>query len=217
MGLSAGDLLPLALGIAASPFPIIPVILLLTGARPRATSGAFLAAWFVGIGVPTAIFAVVADLVDRSEAHNPWVSWARLALGLALIVLGLWKWLRRKESGPPSWLASVEQSTPAAAARLALLLSVANPKILLFSAAAGVTIGSAQAPATATILLIVAFSALASVTVALPVLGYLVLGARALAPLATARAWLTVHSAALMALVIVAIGAMLVGEGLAGL
>ena len=35
------SVLPLAIAIAASPFPIVPVILLLLTERPRVTAGAF--------------------------------------------------------------------------------------------------------------------------------------------------------------------------------
>ena len=43
------DVVPLAIAIAASPFTIIPAILLLFTARARATSLAFLAAWVLAL------------------------------------------------------------------------------------------------------------------------------------------------------------------------
>ena len=43
------EILPLALAIALSPFPIIPAILLLFTAQARSNSIAFLAGWFSGI------------------------------------------------------------------------------------------------------------------------------------------------------------------------
>ena len=43
------EILPLALAIALSPFPIIPAILLLFTAQARSNSIAFLTGWFSGI------------------------------------------------------------------------------------------------------------------------------------------------------------------------
>ena len=66
-----GEVLPLAIGIAASPFPVIPAILLLFTGRPRAAAWAFLAGWLVGIGASTTVFVLLAEVVDRSAATPP--------------------------------------------------------------------------------------------------------------------------------------------------
>ena len=114
-------------------------------------------------------------------------------------------------------MTSIDAATPVTAARLALLLSAANPKILVLSAAAGLAIADAAiAPASAA-LAVVAFALLGSVSVALPLLAHVVLGERANAPLLRAKEWLTRHNATIMAVVILVIGVVLLAKGVGGL
>ena len=207
------DLLPLALAIAASPFPVVPAILLSLTPRATANGAAFLAGWAAGILAGTALFVGLAAVVEGVEETPEWVSWARVLLGAGLVVVGLRQWLSRGEAPEaPAWVTSIDAATPVTAARLALLLSAANPKILVLSAAAGLTIAdAAAAPAWA------ALAVLGSVSVALPLLAHVVLGERANAPLLRAKDWLTRHNATIMAVVILVIGVVLLAKGMGGL
>ena len=63
----------------------------------------------------------------------------------------------------------------------------------------------------------VVFALAASVTVALPVLAHVVLGDRATAPLRRANDWLTENNTTIMAVVLLVIGALVLGKGVSGL
>ena len=213
-----GEIVPLAAAIAASPFPIIPAILLLFTARPRATGLSFLAGWVIGIVVATAVFVGLATVLEPGDDTAAWASWARLAIGVALVVLGLSRWRGRHElHDTPAWMAALNEATPGSAVRLGVLLSAANPKVLLLAAAGGVVIGSAGLSTTETLVSVTAFTAIAAVTVALPVLLFIVLGERILVPLGRARDWLDANNAAVMAAVITVIGVLLAYKGYSGL
>lgn len=67
-----GEIFGLALAIAASPFPVIPAILLLFTTRPRATSLAFLGGWVAGIAAVTGVFASLADVIGSSGDAPTW-------------------------------------------------------------------------------------------------------------------------------------------------
>lgn len=222
MGVGVGavlvDVLPIALGIAASPFPIIPAILLLFTARAKATSSSFLLGWVVGISVATGAFVLLAEVLGTRDQPAAWASWARIALGAVLVVLGVRQWLSRgaKESAP-RWMQSIADATPGTALRLGLVLSAANPKILLLAAAGGLAIGSSELDARGVALAVALFTAVAASTVAIPVLLYLVRGERILGPLGVARDWLQANNAAVMAVVIVVIGVLLLVKGLGAL
>jgi hypothetical protein len=62
----------------------------------------------------------------------------------------------------------------------------------------------------------VVFTLLASSTVTVPVLGYLVARDRMAAPLDRVRAWLTQNNAAVMAVLLLVIGTALIGKGIGG-
>jgi threonine/homoserine/homoserine lactone efflux protein len=213
-----GEIFGLALAIAASPFPVIPAILLLFTTRPRATSLAFLGGWLAGIGAVTGAFALLADVVGSSGDSPIWLSWVRVVIGATLVAYGVRQWIARGASDqPPGWMGSIQEATPAKGVRLALLLSVANPKVLLLAAAAGLDIGAAKATAAGVVLTAVLFTMVASISVAVPVLTYAVVGDRVLPPLEKAKDWLTRNNAAVMAVVITVIGLALLKNGLSGL
>ena len=211
-------MLPIALAIAASPFPVIPAILLLLTTRPRANGGSFLAGWVIGIAASTAVFVALASLIGPRGPSPAWTSWVRIALGLALLVLAARQWSRRRTNiETPAWLRAIDESTPRTALRLGVLLSAANPKILVLTAAAGLAIASADLSAARAVGTLVVFTVVAAVTVALPLLLYVTLGERMLNPLRAANTWLVSHNAAVMAVVIALIGAYLLVDGVAQL
>ncbi|HEY7102532.1 MAG TPA: GAP family protein [Mycobacteriales bacterium] len=71
-------------------------------------------------------------------------------------------------------------------------------------------------PAGQVVVAMVIFTLVAASTVAVPVLGYLAARDRMAAPLDRLRAWLTQHNAAVMAVLLLVIGAALIGKGIAG-
>ncbi|TFE42654.1 hypothetical protein E3E14_24585 [Streptomyces sp. ICN441] len=213
MPVSFGEVVFFAVVIAVSPFTLIPALFMQFTPRPRATSSAFLAGWVIGILVPATACAALASVVHRPEEGPPWVAWARVGLGSLLIAFGLRQWLTRHGRPAPGWMRMLTGAHPARAFRLGLLLSLANPKILLLSAAAGLAIGSGAHATTSGVTALAVFAACAASTVALPVALHVVMGERVLAPLTRVRRWLEGHAAGVMAVVIAAVGVLVVFEG----
>jgi threonine/homoserine/homoserine lactone efflux protein len=213
-----GEVLPLAIGIAVSPFPVIPAILMLFTRRAGATSAGFLVGWVIGIGVVAAGFTALATLIESRDYPPTWASWLRILVGVTLAVLGVRQWLTRaRRNDPPAWMQSIEDSTPLGAVRLGVLLSAANPKILLLAAAAGLAIGSEDLGAAAASAAIVLFTAISSSTVAAPVVLYALRGDRILGPMSSMRDWLQANNASVMAVVITVVGLALIIKGMGGL
>ncbi|MFZ0325009.1 MAG: GAP family protein [Actinomycetes bacterium] len=217
-GVLVGETLGLALGIALSPFPVVPAILLLFSPRPRPTSLAFLAGWIVGIGVATSVFVIFAEAIGSTDASPAWLAWLRIVAGAALVVYGVREWLSRYSSDDlPRWMRSLQDATPRSAVRLALLLSAANPKIVLLAAAAGVDIGLNAQTTAGRAAAVAIFTAVASVSVATPVLAYAIVGEPVLPPLERAKDWLLRNNATVMAVVITVIGLVLIKNGVTDL
>lgn len=207
-----------ALAIAASPFPVIPAVLLLFTARPRVTAAAFLGGWFAGVLVPTTLAVLLADVISLWDEAPSWVAIAKAVLGAVLIGYGVVGWLRRSASAePPAWLSSLDSATAASAARLGLLLSAANPKILLLALAGGLAIADAVAVGIAQVAALAVFAGVGSVSVLLPLLAFLLLGERVLRPLRRVKDWLVANHAAVMSVVLVVLGAVVLRNGLVAL
>ena len=71
MGQAIGGSLPLAVGIALSPIPIIAVILMLTSDRARVNGLAFVLGWLVGLGIVGAIFLSLAGMGGGKQVRCP--------------------------------------------------------------------------------------------------------------------------------------------------
>lgn len=209
------ELVPLALVIALSPLSIIPGILMLHTPRPRPTSIAFLAGWVLGIGVITGAFVIASDLasgLDRQSAAAPYV---RIGIGIALIAFGLYRWLtRNRAEHQPRWLTSMTAAGPGRAFLTAILLTVANLKVFAMCAAAGAAIGTAALGRAGAWQAVGVFTAIAASSVAIPVLAYLVAGDKLDAPLDKLKAWMEANHGAMVAAILVVIGAALLYKGI---
>lgn len=96
MGTVLGDLLPLAIGVAVSPVPIIAAILMLLGTRAGSTSIGFAAGWIVGIVAATTIFVLLGGVAGGSgDEPSSASSWIKLVLGVLLLLVGLRQWRGR--------------------------------------------------------------------------------------------------------------------------
>ena len=67
MGKAIGGSLPLAVGIAVSPIPIIAVVLMLTSRRAKVNGLAFVVGWLVGLGI---VGAIVLSLAGPAGPAN---------------------------------------------------------------------------------------------------------------------------------------------------
>lgn len=222
MGAVIGDLLPLAIGIAISPIPIIAVILMLLSRKATATSTGFLLGWVVGIVLVTVVVLALVGQAGNTAGGEPSTlsSVLKLVLGAALILLAVRQWQGRPKEGEtaamPKWMDAIESFTFVRALLLGFGLSAINPKNLLLCLAAGTTIGAAHLPTGQIVVATVVFTLLACSSIAVPVVGYLAARDRMAAPLERLRAWLTQNNAAVMAVLLVVIGTVLLGKGIAG-
>lgn len=209
------EVIPLALVIALSPFSIIPGILVLHTPRPRPTSLAFLAGWTLGIAGVTAAFVEAADLAHGLGSQPAWAPYVRIAIGLGLIAWGLYRWFTRNRSAEnPKWLTAMTTIAPRRAFLTAAILTVANLKVLLMSAAAGVAIGTSSLHTPGAWAAVAAFSVLATSTVAVPVLAFQIAGDRLDGPLNRLKHWMEQNHAALIAAILLLIGAALLYKGI---
>lgn len=220
MGAVIGEILPLALGVAISPIPIIAAILMLLSPKARVTSVGFLIGWIAGIVVAVTVFTVVAGVLPSGDpdASNPVKGIIQLVLGALLLLVAFGQWRKRPLSGAepvmPKWMRAIDSVTFSVAAGLGFLLSAVNPKNLLMAASAGMAIGSGALDAGSIVVVIAVFTVLAASTVLIPVIGYLLAADRLRAPLGALRAWLAKENAIIMAVLLLVIGVAMIGKGI---
>ncbi|MCW2747717.1 MAG: hypothetical protein JWP10_859 [Nocardioidaceae bacterium] len=216
-----GETVPLALGVALSPLPIMAVLLLLTSPRGGTSSVMFALGRVLGVLVSVGIFVLLSERLDNSSSGSTGLASVRVVAGAALVVLGLKKILgqRAREGEPklPGWMASVQDMSPARAFGVAVLLSLTNPKEILFNLSAGVTVGGADVSSGSSISVMVVYTVLGCLTVLIPVLANVAAKERMRSPLASMQHWLERNNALVMGVVLIVLGALVVSGGLADL
>lgn len=208
-GLVLAKLATPALVVALSPIPIVvALVLLVHNDRPQSSSLAYLLGRMISLTALTAAFMRVPRLVDDLNGPAPaWTDWMVMGAGVAVIALGAWLWWRGARTAVPSeWEGRVGGITPTAAASIGMLPMLANPKVLAASAAAGTQIGSVRLTAAGSAVAIGCYAALASSTVAAPILAYVVVGSRIDPHLERIRGWIQARRHALTAMMLVIVG-----------
>jgi len=215
-----GSILPLALGIAISPIPIIAAILMLLSPKARGTSVGFLIGWLLGILVTVSVFTLLSSILpERStDTSEPIKGTIQLVLAVLLLLLAVKQWRSRphgdEEPALPKWMQAIDSMTAGKGLGLGFLLSALNPKNLLLGIAAGVAIGAGGLNVGSASAVIIIFTVLAGCTVAIPVIAYLVAAEKMAGPLEKLRVWLVHNNATVMSLLLLVIGVVMISKGL---
>jgi hypothetical protein len=221
MGQAIGGLLPSAVGVALSPVPIIAVILMLDTPRARSNGPAFGAGWMAGLIIVSIIVVLAASGADKSDSgKSTAVDWITLILGVLFLAMAARQWQGRPKPGVqtpmPRWMQAIDQFSPVKSAGLGALLSGLNPKNLALTVAAA-SLAQVGLSAGGTTVAILVFVLIGSITVAGPVIFYLAVTDRAAGPLASIKQFMSDHNAVIMMIVLLVLGAKLIGNGIAGL
>lgn len=221
MGQAIGQILPLAVGVAISPVPIIAVVLMLVTPRARVNGPAFVAGWLAGLAIVGAIvLALAPDATTDTGSPKSWVNVLKLLLGLALVAMAAKQWRGRprgaEEPPVPKWMGAIDGFNAPKAFAVGAFLSGLNPKNLLLAVAAAaaiVQIGISDGDEAVAYLV---FALVATVGVALPVAIYFAMGERAAELLHRLNGWMAHNNAVIMAVLLLVIGAKLVGDAISG-
>jgi hypothetical protein len=223
MGQGISEVLTFAVGVAISPVPIIAVILMLFSQRAKLNGPMFLAGWALALAVVSGVAYVLSDASDASTSSTATdtISWGKIVFGVVFLLLAARQWRSRPAPGAdhqmPRWMAGIDTLSPGKAFGLGLLLDGLNPKNLLLTIGAAAGLAQLGLSTTDAVVSLIVFVALGSLTIAGPVVYYLLGGEHAKAVLDELKGWLTVHNAAVMTVLFLVLGVDLIAKGLAPL
>lgn len=222
MGGLIGNLLPIALGVAISVIPIIAVIMMLFTKRAKVNSILFNLGWILAMAAIGLIGIFALGGADYSADTGPSTASyvVQLVLGVLFLGLALRKWLKKPAEGEaemPKWIQKIDDLKPVMAFILGLALIAINPKNLMLTLAAVATILEAEVGAGQSVIALIFFIFIASLTVAAPVIIYLVAPTRSQAILTYWKEWLTAHNRAITIGLFVVLGVLLTVKGIVGL
>lgn len=216
-----GQVLPLAIAAAISPFPIIGVVLMLVTPRARVNGPVFVLGWLVGLAVVGALGLTVASAAGAGDdGSSDGTNTVQIVFGALLMVAALRQWRKRPKRGEepalPKWMSAVESFTAPRAAGLGVVLSAVNPKNLVLALSAATTIAATNLSGADQVLVYAGFGLVASLGVAAPVVLFFAMGDRSRPVLDELKTWLAHHNAAILAVLFLVIGAKILGQGIAG-
>jgi len=220
MGQGISEVLTFAVGVAISPVPIIAVILMLFSQRARANGPMFLLGWVIGLAVVSGVAYALSDAADAStnSTTSDAIAWGKIVFGVLFLLLAARNW--RTRPGPdaepqmPKWMAGIDEFAPGKALALGVLLSGVNPKNLLLTVGAATGVAQLSLSTADAVGSLIVFVVVASLTIAGPVLYYLVGGDHAKIELDSMKGWLAVHNAAVMTVLFLVFGVDLIAKGL---
>jgi len=240
-----GHILPIAIGVALSSVPIIVMVLILLSPRGRWSSLTYLIGATVGLAGLTVLFTGVASLLPPVPAsqESPLVASIEIALGLALLALAAIRWRRGRRRAartagstdttaapddiaialeaddveittPPAWMTRVTSLGPIPSFGVGVILMF-RPKNLVLTIAAGVAIGAGGVSPTEIVVAIAIFVVLGISTLAAPIIFAFADPGRMRRPLEGARIWIERNSSTVTTIVLLMLGTVIVGSGLA--
>jgi threonine/homoserine/homoserine lactone efflux protein len=221
VGQAIGQILSLAIGVAISPIPIIGVVLMLVTSRARANGPAFVVGWLLGLSIVGAIVLLVSPS-GTSDGGSPatWVSSLKLLLGALLVLMAAKQWRGRphgdEQAATPKWMGAIDGFNALKALGAGVVLSAANPKNLLLAIAAAAAIVQTDIPGGEQAISYAVFALIGTVGVAVPVVIFFALGDRAGPILQRLKSWLAQNNGVIMAVLLLIIGAKLIGDAIAG-
>ncbi|MFV2000571.1 MAG: GAP family protein [Acidimicrobiia bacterium] len=213
-----GETLSLAVGVAVSPVPIAAAIVILFTPKAKTNAPVFLIGWVVGLLLVGMIVLLVPGLEASDGEPSTTTGVIKGVLGVLLLLVGFMAW--RKRPGPgetadaPKWMDTIDGFGAGKSFGIGFLLSAVNPKNLLLVAAAAATIAGAGLSGGEQATALAIFTLIAASTVAVPVIGYLIVGERADQTFASAKDWLIQNNSIVMAVLLLVFGVSLVGDAL---
>lgn len=220
-----GKLVPLALGIAASPIPLLAVLIMLTSKRAVKNAVLLIFGWvlvMMTIGLGGMLIFAGREFRGIGGAGGHVDDVANIIVGAVLLVLAVVRFVQirkgvAKGRGVSRLLDSLDRMKPANAVLLGVLTVVLNPKnILVTLSGVGLILASGRGFGSS-LLALVLLVAIATSSLALPLAVYVVAPRRSAEMLSSWKDWLLKHNLEVVAYLLLLLGLLLSALGIMGL
>lgn len=209
---------PIALGIAASPWPIIALMILLLTPKSVSNSYAFLLGWFMGLFGVGMVVLNSPGLTSESGEPSLLMGWIRLSLGVIFLVFSLLllRDLIRNKDRPevPKWMAKVDSYGFLHSLFIGFLLSGLNFKNASMVVTGAAIIGSSEMTNQQEVLGLLIFCLISSAGVLLPHTIFILFRRRAELIFGKMKFWLLKHRVQILLLVLILFGGLSLYKGM---
>lgn len=212
------EALPMAIGLALSPFPLIAIIILLMTPKAKSNSLWFLLGWMLGIYFIGFLVLMIPGLgTDQGEA-TIFSGSVRIVIGIFLLLLAIKTWLKRPRQGDeivtPKLFLTIDSFGLKKSMLTGFLFSAANVKNMAFSAAGAARINQSLSADGNSFALLAVFALIGSLVLMFPALVYVVAGERIEPTFLIWKKWLIKNNKMLLVIILSFIGLILIKAGL---
>ena len=199
-----------AVGVLISPFPIVGLILILLSKKARSNSVFYMLGWIIGNAAMFLIgmFGMSAGVSQGEPGLVKTI--VSLVLGGLLLFCAVREFMKRPKKGEkaktPKWFAKMTQISVWGAAGFGVLLSALNFKNALLSLSAGAGVGALGLSGTLQAAGAILYVAIASASIIVPTVAFLIAGHRLDKTLDALRDWLIQYNAIIMSVLLLMIG-----------
>jgi Sap, sulfolipid-1-addressing protein len=206
-----------AIGVAISPLVIIVVVLILLSPRAVPNGLAFLGGWLAGLIAVGAVVFAFGGFGGKGGSDSTIEGAVKLAFGVLLLAMACRHWLRNRsgaDADGPSWMSAVDNYSLLSAAGSGAFFSAIYPKNLILTAAAASDLATRAPGGGPDIGAYALFIVVGSVTIAGPILLYMIIGRKIDPALARMKSWLTAHDKQIILAILLFFGAKLAIGGI---
>lgn len=211
-----------AVAVAFSPMPIAALLLILLSKRAKLNSVSFLIGWIVGlwiilwIGLFTTVFAGTAADGGRSLVSHIIDG----VLGIILLSFAIRNFLAMRSQGSstktPGWMATLEDFSPVKTFGVGLLLSTFNFKNTPMGILAGTNISQHVSSGEQFWFGVVAYLLIASSTILVPVVGFLIWGNKLEGLFSSLKNWMVDNNHTIMFVLFLILGIVILSKAFGG-
>ncbi len=205
-------IIPHAIAVALSPMPIAALILLLLSNKAKLNSIAFMLGWIIGLVLNVIILSFIFNQ-QQSVTHASNTMTAAIVngvLGLFLLYFAFISWKSRPKVGVtppmPKWMSVIETMSPWMSFVIALSLITINSKNTILNVAVGAEIGQLATSMSEAITAICVYTLIASITITVPVIAFLIAGNRLAHALQLTKEWFIYNSSTILFILFLILG-----------
>ena len=213
--------MPMAIGLALSPLPVLALLIILMTANARSNALWFLSGWVFGIVSVGGLAYFIPSLIPEDSSSSGISLWIRFITGIFLLIGAWYQYRKRPNHGEaprvPGWITRLDDVSARQSIFTGFALSGLNVKNAVFIGGgiiAMITAGVSDFSLGAAFII---FMCIGSTFVILPIVLFYIFGTRAEASLAKARHWLSRHIHSVLALLLLVISLILLYQSVPGL
>lgn len=212
------DSLPMALGLALSPGPVVATIIILMTPKAKSNSTSLLLGWFLGIYFVGALILILPGLETNKGQPTALSGVIRFILGLSLLILAFRLWLKRPkaddEISTPKLFLSIDKFGVGKSLLTGLFFSVANVKSFAFIASGAARIDNAIYSDKGIYMALLIFSLIGSLTIIIPIIIYFIAGNKIELTFQKWKKWLIKNNKVLLMVIIILISIIIINKGI---